>query len=444
MRHLLTPLAVATLLATATSTATAAGLPSPDGGYAVGTMQTQFVDRTRTLDTGDTESGPRLLPAVVWYPAHAVAARAAVAPTYLDGAALATTLPAIARNFGYAQDDLRALATVRVDVHPGAPPAHSPAGFPLVVFSHGFFLYPSQNTALAMHLASHGYIVVSIAHPGDAADIGLDDGRVVQTRLGVEGDDPRLAKTLQVLAGGADRQQLREALPIYADALPATRIGRSFADWRDDTLAVAQHLRDGRSPEALHDVLAGADLGRLAFVGMSFGGATAATSCRLVAVCRAAVNLDGQNFDPALYDGPVDRPLLLMLSDWTRYGLLAGQSRDTDFSPNDLAYARWRDAARDSDVVRVRLQGARHLGFTDLVALLDGPEREARVGELDGDAALSAIGDLVLTFLDAHVRDGEIAEVDRAIGRHPALVRHVPTRLRSWTTPVRAATPDPP
>ncbi|MCD9030464.1 hypothetical protein LDO32_01780 [Luteimonas sp. Y-2-2-4F] len=441
MRHTFTSLAIAVAALVAAAAASATDWPAPDGEHAVGVVRAEFVDPSRPLDAADPASGPRRLPAIVWYPAQAADSGDAAAPAYLEGDAAATTLPAIARNFGYAEDDLRALTAVRVDARPGARPARHPRGFPVVVFSHGFFLYPQQNTALATRLASHGYIVVSIAHPGDAADVRLEDGRVAATRLGGEGDDPRLAEALKVLAGGADPQALREALPTYAEALPATRIGRSFAGWRDDTLAVAGALADGREPGPLRDVLAGADRGRLAFAGMSFGGATSATSCRLVDACRAAVNLDGQNFDPVLYDGPVERPLLLMLSDWTRYGLLEGQPRDADFSPNDLAYARWRDAGREGDVVRVRLQGARHMGFTDLVALLDGPKREERVGEIDGAAALSAIGDLVLAFLDAHVRDGDAADVDRAIERHPALVRHAPRRLEHWAGDADTAVP---
>ncbi|WP_158636470.1 hypothetical protein [Luteimonas marina] len=405
-------------------------LPPPDGEHAVGVARAEFVDPSRRLDAGDPASGPRRLPAIVWYPADGRSA--AEGSAYIEGEAATVTLPAIARNFGYAPEDLQAMASLRMDVQPDAPAARYPQGFPVVVFSHGFFLYPEQNSALASRLASHGYIVVSIAHPGDAADQRLEDGRVVATLLASEGDDPRLAKALSTLAAGTDLAASREALPFYADALAATRIGRSFAQWRDDTLAVARAIANGGEPPALRDALAAADRNRLAFAGMSFGGATSATSCRLVDACRAAVNLDGQNFDPDLYDGPVERPLLLMLSDWPRYGLLEGQPREADFSPNDLAYESWDAAGEDRDVLRVRLQGIRHMGFTDLVALLDGPKREDRVGVIDGDEALTAIGDLVLAFLDAQVRDGDAADIDGVIARHPALVRHVPERLRKW------------
>jgi hypothetical protein len=131
--------------------------------------------------------------------------------------------------------------------------------------------------------------------------------------------------------------------------------------------------------------------------------------------------------------------LVLMLSDWPRYGLLEGQPREPDFSPNDLAYEPWSQAGENPDVVRVRLQGIRHLGFTDLVALLDGPKREERVGDIAGDTALSSTGDVVLAFLDSHVRGGDTTAVDRAIKRHPALERHVPQRMQRWTGKAKPA-----
>jgi predicted dienelactone hydrolase len=403
----------------------------PDGKYDVGVIRAEFVDGSRRLDASDPASGARRLPAIVWYPA---AGRAVGGATYLEGDAAAVRVPAIARNFGYAVEDLHTLTTQRLNVRAGAAPARLSRGFPIVVFSHGFFLYPEQNSVLAVRLASHGYIVVSIAHPGDAADVRLEDGHIAATRLAGLGDDPRFAAALKALAGGTDLATSREALTSYAEAFPATRLGRSFAEWRDDTLAVAKAIVDGNEPRVLRDVLRAADRKRLAFAGMSFGGATSATTCKLVDACRAAVNLDGQNFDPELFDRPVGRPFLLLLSDWTRYSLFEGQPKAADFSPNDLAYESWSGAGQGHDVIRVRLEGIRHMGFTDLVALLDGPKRVERVGEINGDEALSAIGDLVLAFLDAQLRNGDAASIDRAIERHPELKRHVPARLKRWVS----------
>lgn len=424
-------IAIAGWAALASAASHASAMPKVDGEYEVGVIRAEFVDPSRRLEPGDPLSGPRRLPAIVWYPA---AQGGADSTAYFDGAAATVTLPAIARNFGYSIEDLQALQELRMEVRSGSAPAKHPQGFPVVLFSHGLLLYPEQNSALLARLASHGYIVLSIAHPGDAADVRLDDGRVVVTRTASKDDDPRFAEAFKALIGGADLDIRRQALIQYAEALPATRIGRSFGQWRDDTLAVARAIVDGKAPRGLHEVLAAADRDRLAFVGMSFGGATSATSCKRVAACRAAVNLDGQNFDPELFDGPVERPLLLLLSDWTRYSLFPGQPQDADFSPNDLAYESWNETGKNPAVTRVRLEGIRHIGFTDLVALLEGPKRNERVGEIEGREALSAIGDLVLAFLNAHLRGDDGASIDPVMERHPGLKRHTPTRLKHWVS----------
>ncbi len=420
---------VAFALAAATAAGAATTLPAPDGPFAVGVLRTEFVDASRRLDVDDPASGPRRLPVVAWFPAEG--APGGDAP-YLAPEVAAATLPGLSRTFGFGPDDLKGVVAARVAARPGARALLKAGAFPVVVFSHGLLMYPEQNSALAARLASRGYIVVSIAHPQDAADQRLEDGRVVASHFDISHDDPRLTKSFDTLVGGTGLVDRREALGVYAQALPATRIGRSLREWRADTLAVAQAIAAVRETGALHGVLVSADRSRLAFAGMSFGGATAATSCRLVPQCRAAVNLDGQNFDPDLFDAPVGRPLLLLLSDWPRYGLLKGQPREEDFSPNDLAYEPWKTAGADPEVMRVRLDRSRHLGMTDLVALLAGDKRDARVGEIDGLEALASVDDLVLAFLDVRLRGADAREIDQALRRHPALQRHVPARMQAW------------
>lgn len=410
----------------------AESLQTPDGRYAVGVSRVEFVDAARTLDPSDATSGPRRLPAVVWYPSQGSAPVSEGKAAYLPRPIAEVTLPAIARLFGFPGEELQPIDAVQVAARVDAAPAKAKGGFPVVVYSHGLFLYPEQNTALATQLASHGYIVVSVAHPGDSADIRLQDGQVIATRPLGQGDDERFTAAWNVLAAGADLSSRRQALISYTAAQAGTRIGRTATQWRDDMVSIAEAIRDHREPQALRTILATADRQRLAFAGMSMGGAAAAASCRRVSVCRAAVNLDGQNFDADLYDKSVERPLLLMLSDWPRYGLLPPQPKDPEFSPNDLAYEPWASAGKDQEVLRLRLQGIRHLGFTDLGMLLDGPKRVERFGDIAPGQASSIVDDVVLTFLEVHLRGGNPAEVDRAIARHPALVRHVPTRLQHW------------
>ena len=56
---------------------------------------------------------------------------------------------------------------------PDAAPDLDHGQYPLVVFSHGLFLYRLQSVYLTEHLASHGFVVLALDHPGETlADQG--------------------------------------------------------------------------------------------------------------------------------------------------------------------------------------------------------------------------------------------------------------------------------
>ncbi len=81
----------------------ASTLPAPDGKHAIGVVRAEFVDSSRRLDADDPDSGPRRLPAIVWYPAQG---RAVGNALYLEAEVAAVGVPAIARNFRYKVEDL--------------------------------------------------------------------------------------------------------------------------------------------------------------------------------------------------------------------------------------------------------------------------------------------------------------------------------------------------
>ena len=111
-----------------------AGLPDPGqpGPYAVGVTRWTFTRPSTT--TGQ----PRVLNALIWYPASAAATASPPADPRL-GAPLD------------AEPDRR-----------GQP-------YPVVVFSHGSGGSPLGYTYFATHLASHGFVMVAPPHPGNTS-----------------------------------------------------------------------------------------------------------------------------------------------------------------------------------------------------------------------------------------------------------------------------------
>jgi dienelactone hydrolase len=450
------------LLAGATTgpaSAMTVALPLPDGPYAVGMQRFELVDASRRGVGGGDPTAARVLPVYVWYPARTNGTPST--RPYFNAHEQATQARSMARNFNYGETELDGLHAVLAHSTEGAPPVHKPHGFPLIVFNHGYECYPSQNTVLMERWASHGHVVVSIAHPHDAVDLRLDDGRVLTTSKAPTSDPSVTPLRRTVRSARTAPAERLAALNAYRAASASTRLGLSQAAWRDDNLFVVAAMNRGDVPAALKAILRQADPSRLAMTGMSFGGAAAVDACRLLANCKAAINLDGGNQDPASFNVDVGRPLLLMQSDWTDVpGAAPGasppgrlgpegatsvaqgehpsaQHEGSPVSPNDFDYETWRDAGTHPDVVRLRLDGIKHMGYTDLILLMDGPKRTERFGRIAPAAAVDAIGSATLAFLQQYLHGGSRRALVSVLERTPALHWHDPAGVRERSGPQR-------
>src|SRR5205814_5129905 len=107
-------------------------LPRADGQYAIGT-------RSLRIEAG----GGSPLGVIVWYPARRAGGPRA---RYFTGAERKVEKPAIVRNFRWPMRILDNLASEPTNAYENAPVVSG--RFPAVVFSHGYWSYPRQNTAL--------------------------------------------------------------------------------------------------------------------------------------------------------------------------------------------------------------------------------------------------------------------------------------------------------
>jgi predicted dienelactone hydrolase len=126
----------------ATTGATSAwALPSPNGpgDLLVGHTEDSIVDAARAN---------RTLPLHIWYPADVTEWNAAIDFSFFS------LFGAIGITSTASKDNVAVAA----------------GQFPLVVFSHGFGGVPDQSLKLMEHLASHGFVVVSISHTGNTQD----------------------------------------------------------------------------------------------------------------------------------------------------------------------------------------------------------------------------------------------------------------------------------
>jgi dienelactone hydrolase len=332
-------------------------LPRPDGRFAVGRRLYQWAG-TPTA---------RGATAFIWYPAAASDRRASTAP-YLP--------VAWTRAVGVMGPNLKLQDWTRVWDHSveDAPPAARAGGFPVVVLTPGYTALPTDYTALAEDLASHGYVVAGLAPECCARVIVEADGRVVTPTQGRSLSDGDMATVTRLAE--------HEAGEIEAV------LGRLAAL----NLAVGGPLA-GRL-----------DLSRVAMIGHSLGGTASLEACGTDPRCRAVVDLDGEPAGRARREG-LNRPVLFLRREprpapWF-YLALEGLSR-RDHERVDARQDRDERfiVSRSPLGRRVVLKGGGHGDFADVAVLSPTVGRlVGLLGPINGRVGVRVTQAEVLAFL---------------------------------------------
>ncbi|MFJ4776223.1 alpha/beta fold hydrolase [Streptomyces sp. NPDC088762] len=333
-------------------------LPAPTGAYPVGARVLHLVDRSRN-DPWDPGIGVRELMVTVLRPAVPGSGFPWL-PQLTPGAAGAFAFLAhlIHPDLPASGVDWAATLTRARD---GAPPL--PGRRPVLLYSPGGGDARTMGSSLAIDLASHGWTIVTVDHPGDASEVEFPDGRP---------ERPRLRTT--VLGPDIDAATFR------------TMIDTRVAD--------------------LRFVLDALGLDRVGVYGHSAGGTAAAQALHEDRRIAAAVNLEGylDRMDgellPVARQG-TDRPLLLAGTDGFRDARL------------DRSWAAL--LAHAGPVARRQLDDTHHWVFTDYAALvpqlhqaglMTAAGRAAMVGRADPRVTVPAVRHLVRSFLSRHLLPG--------------------------------------
>ncbi|WP_407547991.1 alpha/beta fold hydrolase [Streptomyces sp. Pv4-95] len=330
-------------------------LPAPDGPYRVGATTRHLVDGSRN-DPWQPKIGVRELMVTVLRPA---------APGHGFPRAPQLTPGAAALFAGIAQRIHPQLPGSGVDwaatlthARTGAPSL--PGRRPVLLYSPGGGDARTTGSSLAVDLASHGWTVLTVDHPGDASQVEFPDQRPGRKRV-----------RPTALYGPPDAAAFR------------TMIDTRVAD--------------------LRFVLDAFGVDRVGVYGHSAGGTAVAQALHEDRRIAAAVNLEGylDRMDGELLpvaEQGTDRPLLLAGTDGFRDARL-------DRSWGALL-------AHGGPVVRRQLDEAQHWVFTDYgslvpqlqrAGLMTAAGRAAMVGRGDPRIAVPAVRDLVRSFFAAHL-----------------------------------------
>ena len=225
-------------------------------------------------------------------------------------------------------------------------------------------------------LASHGYVVASVDHPGNAALVELSDGRVIPSSM-------------------ADAISMNHS-PSQVEATWNTELAAWTADNEFALNALAAATEDHASW-----AYGRLDMTRVGAIGHSFGGAASMRLLGTDSRVKCAVNMDGWTFGGLA--SRTTQPILYL------YGVPPAQQDPRPEAPPTTQSNDDQLDRLDRNIVSESLrryggwkgyvQGAQHADFTD-ETLVSPLQRVTYTGPIPGRRMREMTRSLVLGFLD--------------------------------------------
>ncbi|PCJ22619.1 MAG: hypothetical protein COA96_13840 [SAR86 cluster bacterium] len=417
-------------------------IPAPSGPYTVGSFNTFLVDPNRVERYEPSYN--RGVTFRVWYPAE-VAEPEEYNQATLFSEMYTGDFDLISFLFGY-------MAHIKTNSYIEAPISRN-GPFPLIIFNHGLFSTLDQNPQLVEHLASNGYVVLSLTHPFESlkvdlpdrgirtfsmdypADVGfssieVSDGGIgdkISTIIGVAHSDLMSAVYAQIDLYTAaltdeEKQQvildalLLEELQPLQPLLTAINLqsffdirsrvrNRSTEYWVEDIQLVIDEFETIDTP--IEAFIGQVDLKSIGVMGHSYGGSAAGEFCKIDIRCGAGINLDGTQFGYN-WSKPVIAPFLLVNS-------------DTNLGGNDYAYYPPNDNFFD-----VHIPDSEHPDYIDALTVLPVLRMMGLSGEMPYQELATVVNELSLSFFNQYLKGNEDALVKhlesvpgKIIVRHP-------------------------
>jgi hypothetical protein len=355
----------------------ASGLPDPGGTGPLGTHSLHLIDNAR--EDPFVPGRNREIMVQLWYPATDVG----------DSPLAPCVEPMLAEMSGIGYECLsHSYESAPADTAPRRlfgiiPLPGTHRIYPVVLYSPAFGSSRALGTTLIEELASRGFIVAAIDHPGDAALVQFPGGRSmpVQPR---EGEPP----TDLASVDAADK-------PLLALRVADTR----FA------LDALHRMAGGENPSAAGNILPrglsdALDLSRVGMLGHSLGGSATAEAMLEDSRIRAGFLMDATVPETVRRAG-MDRPLLLMASEQP--------------DPHAVVLNAWSQMPPNNRHRGFVLGGSGHNSFTDLSiyckragSICDETLR-ASLGTIDGDRAIAIERSYVTAFFAQQFKGARFA-----------------------------------
>jgi fermentation-respiration switch protein FrsA (DUF1100 family) len=365
-------------------------IPKPSGPNLIGFTTTTITDSSRTMNNQNT---PRVITLDVWYPASSTDGLKAAPYTE---AALNKMLEKYQGIPASVNGETPSFAFQEAPVIPGSHPT--------VIFNHGYGSFSKQNASNFQELASHGFFVISIAHPGDsliARDgennlLEFDATDSVYQKLGVAqkgtGYAQALATKLEAQRNAKTSLEHEKASHELAQTLPYSELEPIKQRWLEDTLFVIRTLSQANLKTGKPKILQAANANEITVMGHSLGGIIALEITKNPpAGVRRVINLDGSwlEYKPS-ENARIRVPLLAMLS-------TQNTIQNQDLGLHGTFDPLLKRTSSNAHIIEIA--GTAHFNFTDLNFIPILKRFAPLLGDVDNKRMADLQNQAILEFL---------------------------------------------
>ena len=291
-----------------------------------------------------------------------------------------------------------------------APLNVSGAPYPVIIFDHGYGAFEKQNVSQMEELASNGYIVFSINHPGESYVTLYPDGSIggvdsyrypsmtADNRKERKKREDLTREFFQVFQAAENDNELIASMRMFSQFDYITPLERPIAERTQDILNFMSALVRMNDSGFFKD---GLDLDNVGMYGHSMGGNVSNNVGGMgdwPVSLKAIANLDGPQL---LFPGqPLIVPQVPFLMAYSEAAYTGGEILDLS-GCND-----WILNMSDKETWRVVFHDSAHANFSDLtyVKILEGNT----TGDIDGREMGIALERLLLAWFDRHLKGREV------------------------------------
>lgn len=365
----------------------------PSGNYNVGTVRFDFEDDNRYEVVKGHENEKRLLSTQVWYPCN-LDKTYEKAPWMMKPKEM---LEHVNRVMSLPEILIKDLSEAETSSYLNAPLQLGVDRYPLIVYSHGYASFLGQNTLLMEELASHGYIVCSIAHTYECFATTRVDGTVVGGDL----------NRVEIVLKGTETKHYGEVLRKMSSDTTANKEWDFYVEhalhndiqqvWvQDQKFIIDQLMRLNDDNNSMFYKRINTD--SIGAFGHSFGGSTSIHTALGDERVGAGINMDGTSFGNVT-DYKYDTPIMFI----NNYGKVS-EGIFTGHLRNKSLYEK-----SNVDAYHITINGSKHLNFSEVGYGSSRLKDMGVLGSIDNTKMQEILRFYILEFFDVYLK-GKISK----------------------------------